>query len=263
MDTASLAGTTVLAGHTGLDRVVRGVNVMEVPDILAWVKPHELLLTTAFPLTQGSGSTLDQPDLLLELITALNAQPLAALAVKLGRYLDAMPQQVLDRADELGFPILRLPDRVAFDEVLADIFGRLVEQQNQVLAQADALHRAISAIVLAGGGLSEIAGEVSRLLDCVVLITTPDGRVLADEGPSEHRAGLAAAGLFDPTGRLLVERLQTGVQQLPGPAQDGTVALTSIVAGEVDHGRIVGYRHDGRCSPAALQALERAPSWRR
>jgi PucR family transcriptional regulator, purine catabolism regulatory protein len=257
LDSASLAGTMVLAGHTGLDRVVRGVNVMEVPDILAWVKPHELLLTTAFPLTQGAAAALDQPELLLELITALNAQPLAALAVKLGRYLDAMPQPVLDRADELGFPILRLPDQVAFDEVLADIYGRLVDQQNQVLAQADALHRAISAIVLAGGGLSEIAGEMSRLLECVVLITTPDGRVLADEGPSEHRAGLAAAELFDPTGRLLVERLGNGIQQLSGPAEGGTAALTSIVAGEVDHGRIVGYRRGAALFPGSLQALER------
>src|SRR4051794_28131800 len=193
LTTPSLAGTTVLAGHAGLDRVVRGVNVMEVPDILAWVKPHELLLTTAFPLTQAASSAQDQPELLLELITALNSQPLAALAIKLGRYLDAMPQQVLDRADQLGFPILRLPDRVAFDEVLSDVFGQLIDQQNQVLAQADALHRAISAIVLGGGGLTEIAGEVSRLLDCVVLITTPDGRVLADEGPAEHRGALAAA----------------------------------------------------------------------
>jgi PucR family transcriptional regulator, purine catabolism regulatory protein len=253
---ASLAGTTVLAGHAGLDRVVRGVNVMEVPDILAWVKPHELLLTTAFPLTQAASSAR-QPELLLELITALDAQPLAALAIKLGRYLDALPQQVLDRADQLGFPILRLPDQLAFDEVLPEIFGRLLDLQNRVLAQADALHRAISAIVLGGGGLSEIAGEVCRLLDCVVLVTTPDGRVLADEGPAEHRDGLAAAGLFDPTGRLLVERLGIGIQPVIGPGQAGTAALTAIVAGGVDHGRIVAYRHDGMLFPGAVQALER------
>lgn len=256
--TPSLAGTTVLAGQAGLDRVVRGVNVMEVPDILAWVKPHELLLTTAFPLTQTATSVQHQPELLLELITALDAQSLAALAIKLGRYLDAMPQQVLDRADQLGFPILRLPDQIAFDEVLPGIFGQLLDQQNEVLAQADALHRAISTIVLGGGGLSEIAGEVSRLLDCAVLITTPDGRVLADGGPAEHRDGLVGAGLFDPTGRFLVERLGAGIQPVSAP-DDGTgaVALTSIVAGGVDHGRIVACRRDGALFPGAMQALER------
>ena len=205
-DIPSLAGTVLLAGAPGLDRVVRGVNVMEVPDILAWTKPHELLLTTAFPLTQTTGG--QQADVLLELITALNHQNLAGLAIKLGRYLDALPQAVLDRADELGFPILRLPDRVAFDDVLPDVYGRLLDQQNRALAQADVLHRTISTIVLAGGGLSEIAGEVSRLLGCGVLITTPDGRVLAEQAdpaaladPDAVRSVRSAAGGTAATGR--------------------------------------------------------------
>src|SRR5438046_4953528 len=46
----TLAGARVLAGAGGLDRVVQRLNVMEVPDILPWVKPHELLLTTGYPL---------------------------------------------------------------------------------------------------------------------------------------------------------------------------------------------------------------------
>ena len=46
----TLAHARVVGGHDGLRRPVRGVNVMEVPDILDWVKPDELLLTTAYPL---------------------------------------------------------------------------------------------------------------------------------------------------------------------------------------------------------------------
>jgi purine catabolism regulator len=258
----SLAGATVLAGHSGLDRLVRGLNVMEVPDILPWVKPHELLLTTAFPLTRGDVS--GHADLMLDLVTELDARGLAAIGVKLGRYLDAIPQVVLDRADKLGFPVLRLPDGVAFDEILAEVFTELLNQQSQVLAHADALHRAISAIVLAGGGLPQVADEVSRLLQCVVLITTPDGRVLADEGGEPHRSAIEAAGLFDTSGRLLVERLRNGIQPIPvqvarqpNDQQIGSAAMTSIVAGGVDHGRIVAYRHDEGLPAASMQALER------
>ncbi|MGX7679588.1 PucR family transcriptional regulator [Jatrophihabitans sp. DSM 45814] len=255
LGTPSLEGTTVLAGHTGLDRLVRGVNVMEVPDILPWVKQHELLLTTGFPLSQAGPA--EQERLMLDLVGDLNTKGLAALAVKLGRYLDEIPQRVLDRADELGFPVLRLPDAVAFDEVLADVFGELLDRQARVLAEADALHRAISAIVLDGGGLPQIAVEVSRLLDCVVLITTPDGRVLADEGGEPHRSGLEAADQFDLTGRLLVERLRPGRQAVPG-AVLGSAAMTAIVAGGIDHGRIVAYRADDRLPPGSLTAIERA-----
>jgi len=245
LGTASLAGAVVLAGHRGLDRVVRGVNVMEVPDILSWTKPHELLLTTAFPLSQATGGRAEE--VLLELVNALDSQRLAALAIKLGRYLDALPQPVLDRADELGFPILQLPERLAFDEVLPDVYGRLLDQQNQALARADALHRAISTIVLGGGGLTEIAAEVSRVLACPVLITTPDGRVLTDEPGAPEQ-------LSDPSGRLLVERLRPGITPVPGL---GSAVMTSIVAGGLDHGRIVALIRPGPVDPGLIPALER------
>ncbi|HEY5248013.1 MAG TPA: PucR family transcriptional regulator ligand-binding domain-containing protein, partial [Dermatophilaceae bacterium] len=44
-----LGGARILAGHAGLDRVVSRLNVMEVPDILPWVRPNQLLLTTGYP----------------------------------------------------------------------------------------------------------------------------------------------------------------------------------------------------------------------
>src|ERR687898_979431 len=50
LETPALAGATLLAGANGLDRVVRRLNVMEVPDVLPWVKAHELLLTTGYPV---------------------------------------------------------------------------------------------------------------------------------------------------------------------------------------------------------------------
>jgi purine catabolism regulator len=254
----SLAGTVVLAGAAGLDRLVRGVNVMEVPDILPWVRPHELLLTTAFPLTRAEDSS-HHTELMLDLVTELNARELSALGVKLGRYLDEVPSAVLQRADELGFPVLRLPDGLVFAEIMTEVLTELLDKQTQVLGQADALHRAISTIVLAGGGLPQIAGEVSRLLDCVVLITTPDGRVLADEGGEPHRLALEQPDRVDGSGRLMVERLRTGSQQVPGPEQStASVVMTSIVAGGVDHGRIVACRADQALLPGSVQALERA-----
>lgn len=47
---STLNGARLIAGRSGLERVVQRLNVMEVPDILSWVKPNELLLTTGYPL---------------------------------------------------------------------------------------------------------------------------------------------------------------------------------------------------------------------
>src|SRR5256885_12755824 len=107
---ATLAGARVLAGAAGLDRVVQRLNVMEVPDILPWVKPHELLLTTGYPLRHN-------PDALVDLVAELDERGLAALAIKLHRYLDAVPPPMLAEADRRGFPIIEFPGRGGLHDV--------------------------------------------------------------------------------------------------------------------------------------------------
>jgi purine catabolism regulator len=52
LQTPSLSKARVVAGAAGLSRMVARLNVMEVPDIQAWVKPDELLLTTGYPLRE-------------------------------------------------------------------------------------------------------------------------------------------------------------------------------------------------------------------
>ena len=74
LGTAVLRGSEVLAGARGLDRPVQRLNVMEVPDNLEWVKPHELVLTTGY-LLQASGD-------LARLATELDRRGVSALAVK-------------------------------------------------------------------------------------------------------------------------------------------------------------------------------------
>ncbi|MBV9594713.1 MAG: PucR family transcriptional regulator ligand-binding domain-containing protein [Actinobacteria bacterium] len=255
-----LAGTTVIAGASGIDRVVRRVNVMEVPDILPWVKPAELLLTTGYPL-RHSGDPAESPAgvaALVRLITELDARELAAVAIKLGRYLDEVPAPVRRVADRLGLPLLRLPDGVAFDEVLSGVFTALLDRQSRALTRTDALHRALAAIVLEGGDLPQIADEVARLLDAAVLICTPDGRVQARGGRDELQAAFAALDRFDDTGRFRVEQVGAGGRAPAGEHWPGELAMVSIVAGGTDHGRIAAYRPSGALPPPGVQGLERA-----
>src|SRR4051794_39264898 len=141
-----LEGARVLAGEAGLTRRVERLNVMEVPDILPWVKPHELLLTTGYPLRET-------PERLAGLVADLDARGLAALGVKLGRYLDELPEEMLARAERLGFPVIAVPLRVAWDDVLEHVLGRLLDQQSSALARSEEVHRALVQIVLDGGGL--------------------------------------------------------------------------------------------------------------
>jgi PucR family transcriptional regulator, purine catabolism regulatory protein len=229
---SSLAGAKVLAGAAGLDRTVRYLNIMEVPDILPWVKPHELLLTTGYPLRED-------PDGLAGLVGDLDDRGLAALAIKLHRYLDEVPAAMLAEADRRAFPIIEVPPDAGFADVLNEALGELLNRQAAVLARSEEVHRALVSVVLDGGDLDDLAAELTRLLGGPALITTPDGRVLAQAGE--------IAGGFDPTGRFLVE-------------SDGPHIVVPIVAGRVDHGRIVAFPADPLTplTDADVHHLERA-----
>lgn len=256
----SLAGSQLLAGEAGLDQRVTGVNVMEVPDILPWVKPSELLLTTGFPLRHpGSGWGSGPGGLagLAGLVAGLADRGVAALGVRAGHYLDELPPGMLSEADRRNFPLLLLPAPVGFDEVLSEVFTRLVDRQAAALEVADRMHRALTAIVLEGGDLPQIAGEFATLFETAVLICTPDGRVQAVAGCPADTDALAALPLFDPTGRFRTERLRDGLQQAPDGLA-GQLAVAPVVAGGTGHGLIAAYSRRGGLDAVTVQALERA-----
>ncbi len=248
----SMRGATVLAGESGLDRVVRGVNVMEVPDVADWVKPHEFLVTTGLPLVSGADD--GQVEGLAELVRELHVRGLAGMGIKIGRYVDAVGAEVIALADELEFPLISLPSSLAFDDLLQQTYARLNEVATGVLQRIDALHHALSLLVLEGGDLHQIAGEVARVLDVAVLVTSTDGRERAAAVSDELRARLAAADLFDPSGRFRVERASSR----PAPVGDGEVRLLPIAAGGADLARLVCFSPERPLGADDVFALERA-----
>lgn len=122
------------------------------------------------------------------------------------------------------------------------------------LARIDALHTALTHIVLEGGDLDRIAEEVARVLDLGVLVTSSDGRERASHLPAEHRDALAAHALVDPTGRFRVERVGAGGASLGS----GEVRSLRVAAGGEDLARLVCCRVDSRIAEADVHALERA-----
>ncbi len=255
---SSLRGARLLAGSGGLDRVVARLNVMEVPDILPWVKPHELLLTTGYPLRDTARLGTAR---LAELVVALDERGLAALGVKLGRYLDALPPAMLATADRLGFPIIALPEGVGFDDILNQVLTDVLNRQASVLARSEEVHRALVQIVLAGGGLQEVTDELVALLGGAVYVTTAGGRVLAESGDPADLALAASRPCFDAGGRFRTEAARTGVQtSVPGGGRSDRAvhAVVPVVAGSLDHGRIVAFDATGALGERDVHVLERA-----
>ncbi|MGC0272680.1 PucR family transcriptional regulator [Pseudactinotalea sp. Z1739] len=237
----ALAGTRVLAGATGLDRRIERANVMEVPDITAWVKPRELLITTGYAIRET-------PQVLPSLIAEFDDRHLAGLAIKLGRYLDELPEAVIVEADRRGFPILALPD-ISFDEVLTAVFTEVLDRQSALLAGSERLHRELLHLVAAGGTLADVTNRLATLIDARIMVTTADGRVLTEAGAGSAEDGLRR----EASGRVLVEDLAYGYGA--GPPHR---IVVPVVAGRYDHGRLVATSAERPLRQVDVHAIERA-----
>ena len=226
LTTPILTGAQVVAGSHGLDRRVARLNVMEVPDIGSWVKADEFLLTTAYPLRGRPG---DLP----ELVEDLDRRGLAGLGIKLGRYLDEIPAEMVRVADARGFPLVQLPEGVSFDDIFNEVLTNLLNRQSMLLARSEQIHRAFLQLVLRGHGLPEIARDLAELLDGPAAIVDPDGAVLAGARLDEVVDGVSAPSRFVLDADGSVARLDDGVE-VPCVA-------VGILAGAREHGHVLGF----------------------
>ena len=242
----ALRGARVLAGAAGLGRAIRYVNVMEVPDILDWVKPDELLLTTAYPLRDDRAE-------LAELVPRLFDRGLAGLAVKPARYLNEVPAVMLEAADRLAFPLLELPPETALADIINAVLGLILNAQALRLERSAAVHERFTAIVLNGGGVREIVQVLAELLDRPVAILDARGTVLA------RSAAFPAHIDFQDLPRLVAEKAD-GLHwlDLPNHVMQLKAGLQPIQVGSELHGIAVVLSEQPLLADEQLMALEQA-----
>ena len=241
----ALRNARVLAGAAGLGRTVRYVNVMEVPDILDWVKPDELLLTTAYPLRDDRAGLAD-------LVPRLADRGLAGLAIKPARYLDAVPQVMLTAADRLGFPLLELPAETVLADIINAVLGLILNAQALRLERSAAVHERFTAIVLSGGGLREIVLALAELLERPVAILDAHGAMLA-RSPTFPNLPDAVFSSLDahPAAGLRWGALASGSGQL-------RVGVQPIQAGHERHGMALVLARENDLAEDQLIALGQA-----
>lgn len=163
LNVSLLDGAEVLAGLEGLDRGIVSVNVMEVPDIVEWVRPGELLLTTAYTFSDDSSA-------LERLIPQLKEKNVCGLGIKTHRYISEVPVRAIERANELGFPIIRIPQDVPYGELIKEIFNHIIGEQTRLLSRINDFNHTVREIMLRHGGMQEIAEQIYQATGAPVMI---------------------------------------------------------------------------------------------
>lgn len=118
----SLQKSTLVAGEKGLDQVILWTHIADFPNMTEWVEEGDLLFTTGIHLPKKTNE-------FVELVYQLKKKKLAGLVLNIGPYIKVIPQEVINIANELDFPLLSLPWECRLAQVTQDICRLLIKDQ--------------------------------------------------------------------------------------------------------------------------------------
>jgi purine catabolism regulator len=162
-DIAPFAEARLLGGSEGLDRPISRVNVMEVPDVVDWVRPGEFLMTTGYTFK-------DRPETLVTLIAELAGKGIAALGLKTKRFVEHVSAAAIEAADRNGMPLIELPPDTAFSDVVREVMERVLVSESRYLSILQARVQRLSHVLLHGDGLPAFMQHLQAMVQNPVVL---------------------------------------------------------------------------------------------
>lgn len=174
----ALSELQLLAGESGLDRRVSQVSVLEVVGgPRKWWRGGELFMTTLHMLHDADCS--EQVQVLRNLVDH-NA---AALMLHPGLVGQHCVLELSVAANALGFPLILMPEDMAYAVVTDAVMGGLLGRQAAFLERSATINRELIQISLEGGTLDDICRTVALRIHQPVAVVTPSrSDVLAQSG---------------------------------------------------------------------------------
>lgn len=140
----------MVAGFKSITNTVTRVNIMADPDVFDWVEEGEFLLTTAYFFEKENVQAQK------ELIRKACEKKLAGIGIKIIPYLDALPDEVLEYAEELNLPIIDIHYSIPLSEIMMAVLKEIFNKQALLLEKTEEIHRRFVDIILEGQGIEEV-----------------------------------------------------------------------------------------------------------
>jgi purine catabolism regulator len=224
LDLPVLRGARLVAGRAGTGRGVEGVSVMADPQTLDHVPPGYLVLASGYTLVAAT-------DDLAALVPRLVGQSIAGLLLKPGEALRPVPESMRKPADDLGFPLVEVPEDVPLNDIAAAALAAVLDHQAARLQRAAEIHERFTAVILTGGATRDVAATLHELLGQRVTVVDPTGSVVATAPagvePVLSSDAAAVAGVVEQPIEVEGERFGTLIVEMDpaGLEDEGRVAV--------------------------------------
>lgn len=167
----AIDGLTIVAGEKGIRNEISIVNIIENPDAFDWLSPNELLLSTGY-IFKGNEELQNQ------IIKELSEINCAGLVIKMKRYFDKLPQNMIDQANKYGLPLLELPFEYTLSRVISIINEKASGRYDLLNRKTLDMHNLFFRITLEGGGIERISSMLSSTINNPVIIVDHEWNLL-------------------------------------------------------------------------------------
>lgn len=165
-----LRDLTVINSRADLEREVGTIEQTETPDVISYVPINTFLITTAMVYQNNQDSLCD-------LIRHLNDMPCAGLGIKLGRFVHELDQSVIDTADELHFPLIKIPMERTLGSVYHDLLSVIWETENRELLHVLNIRKKFYDLIIHGISLKRLLLMLGTTIGKHVLIIDRFGEI--------------------------------------------------------------------------------------
>ncbi|MEA4962961.1 PucR family transcriptional regulator ligand-binding domain-containing protein, partial [Lutispora sp.] len=153
----------VIAGKNGLNRVIKSVSVLEVPKETKWFKGGELQISAFYAVANDEKSQL-------EVLRNLNSKNCSGLVLcHIGHWLKSISEAFINLADELKFPIIVVPEHLAYIDIITPIMNVILNKKRTDDRYALEIYRKMTSMLLDKKNIDHIVYMLSKSLNTTVL----------------------------------------------------------------------------------------------
>ncbi|MEY2371130.1 PucR family transcriptional regulator [Lysinibacillus capsici] len=171
LEIKALEGIKIVAGEQGIHNEIALVNIIENPDAFDWLTPNELLLTTGYIFQ-------DDEALQNKIIQEISKINCAGLVIKMRRYLQKTPQNMIDIANQHGLPLLELPYNYTLSKVISIINEKASGRYDLLNRKSLDMHNTLFKVALEGGGIESISSKLAETINNPIIFLDNDWNLL-------------------------------------------------------------------------------------
>ncbi|MDR2780390.1 MAG: PucR family transcriptional regulator ligand-binding domain-containing protein, partial [Synergistaceae bacterium] len=238
------------AGGSGVStRQVRTVCVADTLDVEGWLFGGEFLLTSGYIFK-------DCPERLRDFIEMSERGGAAGLGVKIGRFVERLPQDVIRTAERLNFPLIGIPFHYAHTDIIKTIIEAIAEERCSELRAPDRDDQIFLSRLLDSDSLEETLTLFSERIG--------SGAIFADTSAEEELRIVSGRGKFEETARalplgVLIEKYpHEFIRSRPSESETGE---TRTIEGYLFTEREISDAKDSDAMMYAKKAITRCLRW--